>query len=129
MAESNLPKAKYPGELNLNGFIISCAVLEDGTRIFSERSLANAFGIKGSGAYWQKKKDIENDSAILPEYLSAKYLKPFISNELMSKLDSAFYYEAKINHYYFLFQILTILFDQILALNTDTDFDFQKSYF
>jgi hypothetical protein len=86
MNKINLPKAKYPGEVDLNGFKISCAVLEDGTRVFSERSLANAFGIKGSGAYWQKKK---KTGAFLPEYLSAKYLKPFISNELVNKFTGA----------------------------------------
>ena len=45
-------KAKYNGELDLNGIKISCAVLEDGTRILVNRSLATALGIKGSGAYW-----------------------------------------------------------------------------
>lgn len=88
-----IPKAEYGGELPINGFTLSCAVLEDGTRLFSERSLANAFGIKGGGAYWQKKKE-EGESAVLPEYLSANYLEPFITNELRQKLDSAVSYIA-----------------------------------
>lgn len=78
MKSKNL-KATHQGELDINGFKISCAVLEDGTRVLVNRSLANAFGIKGSGAYWQKKKD--EKAALLPEYLSAKYLQPFISEE------------------------------------------------
>lgn len=90
-----LPIAKYPGELDLNGFKIFCAVLEDGRRIFSERSLANAFGIKGGGAYWEKKKVGKNDSAFLPEYLSAKYLQEFIPNELRENFNSAFFYISK----------------------------------
>ena len=53
----------------------------------TERSLANAFGIKGGGAYWSRKK-IDN-GAVLPEYLSAKYLNDFISSELRDKLTSA----------------------------------------
>jgi hypothetical protein len=69
---------------------LPCSVLENGTRVFSERGLANAFGIKGSGAFWQKKKELNSNSAILPEYLSAKYLQPFISNELRVKFKSAF---------------------------------------
>jgi len=89
--EKKLPVAKYSGEVDLNGFKISCAVLEDGRRIFSERSLANSFGIKGGGTYWQQKK---NNSAILPEYLSAKYLNRFIPNELREKFDSAVSYLA-----------------------------------
>jgi hypothetical protein len=59
----------------------------DGKRVLSERSLANAFGIKGGGAYWSRKKI--DSSAVLPEYLSANYLKDFISTELRNKLNSA----------------------------------------
>ncbi|MCK4666399.1 P63C domain-containing protein [Candidatus Dependentiae bacterium] len=77
-------KATHQGELDLSGFNISCAVLENGTRVLVNRSLANAFGIKGSGAYWQKKK--QGKGALLPEYLSANYLKPFIDKNMMAKL-------------------------------------------
>src|SRR5690348_6866290 len=77
-------KATHQGELELNGFKISSAVLEDGTRVLVNRSLANAFGIKGSGAYWQKKK--AGKSALLPEYLSARYLEPFIDEEMFARL-------------------------------------------
>ena len=73
-------KATHQGELNINGFKISCAVLENGERILVNRSLAKAFGIKGSGAYWQKKKT--EKSAALPEYLSANYLQPFITEKV-----------------------------------------------
>lgn len=76
-------KSSYSGELDLNGFKISCAVLEDGKRILVNRSLANALGIKGGGTYWQKKKQ---GGATLPEYLSAKYLAPFISEDIKEKL-------------------------------------------
>lgn len=92
---SKLPKALYNGEVDLNGFKIVSAVLEDGRRIFSERSLANAFGIKGSGAFWQRKREAKDESAFLPEYLSAKYLQPFIINELRQKFESAILYTAK----------------------------------
>ena len=97
MEKQNLPKAKYSADIDLNGFILSSAILDDGTRVFSERSLANAFGIKGGGAYWKRKKGIENDSAVLPEYLSSKYLKGYISNELIEKFDSAISYISKSN--------------------------------
>lgn len=87
-------KATHQGELSLNGFNLSSAVLDDGTRVLVSRSLATAFGIKGSGAYWQKKKTEEN-SALLPEYLSAKYLKPFISDDLMEILSKPIPYVNK----------------------------------
>jgi hypothetical protein len=68
----------YKGELNIGDIIISCAVLEDGSRILVERSLATALGVRGSGAYYKKKK--EKKGALLPEYVSTKYLEPFISD-------------------------------------------------
>jgi hypothetical protein len=80
---SKIKKSDYPGELDLNGIKISCAVLEDGTRVLVNRSLSNAIGIKGSGAYWQRKKKGER---LLPEYLSAKYLQQFIDKEIHEKL-------------------------------------------
>jgi len=85
-------KATHQGELDLNGFSISCAVLEDGTRILVNRSLATALGIKGSGAYWQKKK--EEKGALLPEYVSAKYLEPYIDADLKEKLLNPIYYKG-----------------------------------
>ena len=92
---NSTPKALYNGEVDLNGFKITSSVLDDGRRIFSERSLATAFGIKGSGAYWQKKREAKSGSAFLPEYLSAKYLQDFISNELRSKFESAILYISR----------------------------------
>jgi len=77
-------KSNYSGDLQLGEFKISCAVLEDGSRVLVSRSLATAFGIKGSGSYWQKKRNKKGE--LLPEYLSATYLKPFISQELHEKL-------------------------------------------
>ena len=75
MKVEELKKAAYQGVLELNGFKLSCAVLDDDsrTRVFAERTIANAFGIKGGGQYWQKKKEME---ILLPEYLSAAYLRP-----------------------------------------------------
>jgi hypothetical protein len=89
-----LPKAIYNGDVNLNGFKITSAVLDDNRRVFSERSLANAFGIKGSGAFWQKKRKAKSESTFLPEYLSAKYLQPFITNDLRQKFESAILYAS-----------------------------------
>jgi hypothetical protein len=86
-------KSDYAGDLELGEFKISCAVLEDGTRVLVSRSLANAFGIKGSGSYWQKKKDKKR--SLLPEYLSASYLKPFIRKDLYDKLSEPIPYINK----------------------------------
>jgi hypothetical protein len=87
----NVLKSKYNGDIDLNGFKLSCAVLEDGTRILVSRSLSSAFGIKGSGTYWKKRKENEK-GAMLPEYLSAKYLAPFIPSEIAEKLSNPITY-------------------------------------
>jgi len=87
------PKALYMGELTLVQLKIPCAVLEDETRVISERSIANALGTKGSGSYWQKKKNIKG--ALLPEYLSAKNLEPFVSDETKEKLTNPITYISK----------------------------------
>lgn len=84
MAKKLIPTVRYKGQIEIGEFKISCAVLDDGQRILVDRSLANALGIKGSGAYWQKKKDLKG--AVLPEYISANYLSPFISKEVALKL-------------------------------------------
>lgn len=83
--QTEIAKASHAAELDLNGFLLSCAVV-NGQRLFSERSLATAFGIKGGGAYWKRKKVGDGH---LPEYLSAKYLRGFISKELVQKLSNA----------------------------------------
>ena len=78
MNEIKKRKAEYIGKLKLGNEEISCAVLEDGTRVLVERSMANALGRKGSGAYWKKKKEGDTKE-ILPEYVEAKYLEKYIS--------------------------------------------------
>lgn len=68
----------------IDKFSISCAVLNNGDRVLVERSVASALGRKGGGACWKKKK--EESAPILPEFISANYLKPYISKELEKKL-------------------------------------------
>lgn len=79
------------GELKIGDFTISCAVLEDETRVLVSRSVANVLGRKGAGAYWRKKKEAEK-GALVPEYISARYLQPFISSELRAKLENPIVY-------------------------------------
>jgi hypothetical protein len=89
-----IPKAEYLGEIELGEYKIPCAVLDDETRILRERSVARALGKKGSGAYWQKKKQTQK-GAILPEYISTKNLDLFIDNELRNKLINPITYQTK----------------------------------
>jgi len=87
-------KAIRTGRLNLGGYKISCAVLEDYSRVLVERSMAIALGKRGGGAYWQRKKkasDVQN-GALFPEYVSAKYIQEFMSKELRQKLENPINY-------------------------------------
>lgn len=87
-------KATHTGILKLGEYEISCAVLEGSTRIIVERSMAKALGKKGGGQYWKAKKDASSKSAILPEYVSARYLQPYMSKELKNKLENPIYYKG-----------------------------------
>lgn len=88
-----LPKAIANGSEKIRGVKLVGAVLDDiyRTRVFSERSLSNAFGIKGGGQYWKKKK---TEGAVLPEFLSSNILNEFIDNELIILLEGAILYTS-----------------------------------
>ena len=88
-----LRKAEFQGELKIGSMTLSCAVLGDlKTRVLSDRSVATALKRKGGGAYWKRKKDGE---IMLPEYLSAKNLEPFIGDDLRQRLLNPITYIAK----------------------------------
>lgn len=76
-----LPVATHAGPLELvPGVVISCAVLEDGTRVLSQGSVLNAIGKHarpkaGQGATFNVDE--------VPAFLAAKSLQPFLSHELL----------------------------------------------
>jgi len=67
-----IPKATHTGDMDIAGLIIPCANLDNGERVISDRSLALTLGIRGSGFFYRKKK--RGEGAMLPEYVSPKYL-------------------------------------------------------
>ncbi|HEY3857344.1 MAG TPA: P63C domain-containing protein [Verrucomicrobiae bacterium] len=83
----NIPKATHTGDMDIGGLIIPCANLDNGERVISDRSFALTIGIRGSGAYYRKKK--REEGVMLPEYISQKYLQPFISDELKAKISQS----------------------------------------
>jgi hypothetical protein len=89
----NLPKSIYQGEINIGDTKFPCGVLEDGTRILRERSIARALGKKGSGWYWQRKKT-KDGNKLLPEYVSLKILAPYIQSDTRNKLLNPIRYRA-----------------------------------
>lgn len=73
------PKATHEGEIPLASKSISCAVLEDGTRLLTQQGVLLALGRARSAKGGQG----ASVDGMVP-FLAANNLKPFISNELMA---------------------------------------------
>ncbi len=84
-AKGNLPVALYSGILPIGDVELDCAVLEDGTRVLSERAVHRAFGSKRGGSHWKRMKESEG-GANLPSFLSATNLAPFLPASLADDL-------------------------------------------
>jgi hypothetical protein len=78
-----LPKVAYPGELDIGGCIIPCAVLDNGKRIISENGMTNAILGSRSGASKRLKAAAKTEGALLPLFLAPSQLKPLITNDLL----------------------------------------------
>lgn len=74
----DLPTAYYTGDLDIGGSRISCAVLEDGTRVLTQSDMMRALG----RARQAKGRAFYNGDVNLPAFLTAQNLKPFIADEL-----------------------------------------------
>ncbi len=70
----HIQKAIYAGTLKIGDIEIPCAVLEDGTRVLSQRGFARAIG----GSTPSSRGD-----GNLPTFLTANNIKPFIDKDLM----------------------------------------------
>ena len=69
-------KISHEGELDLNGFIIPCYVLENGDRILSTAGMQRALGLETKAG--------QRSSGRLDEILSSRAVKPFISTDSTS---------------------------------------------
>lgn len=79
---TNIPRALYTGEIMIGQTLIACAVLDDETRLINQETFMVALGRAakakgGTGAA----------SSLIPPFLAAKNLRPFISPELEEKPD------------------------------------------
>ena len=77
LGETRLQKATHTGSLSMGSVEIPCAVLEDGTRLITQRGMFVALGMNKNPTKGQS-SSIDNK----PAFLSANNLKPFISEEL-----------------------------------------------
>lgn len=80
-----MPQAVRDGVLQIGEIEIECAVLEDGTRVLSERALTKGFGGKRGGAHWRRKQAGEV-GADLPVFLSAKNISSNLPKDLVKAL-------------------------------------------
>lgn len=78
-----VPKATHTGELIIGELVLPCAVLEDGTRVLSQRGVMRALGRKRGGSLWRRRTSaIIAGGPPLPLVISGKNLEPFISDSL-----------------------------------------------
>lgn len=91
-AKGEIPVAFYSGVLPIGDTELDCAVLEDGTRVLSERAVHRAFGSKRGGSHWKRMKENEG-GANLPSFLSAKNLEKFIPQDLVTDLVEPLQYQ------------------------------------
>lgn len=90
-ARWNIPIATHEKEpLRIGNIEIPCAVLKGGIRVISERAVTKALGGKRGGSHWRRAKE-NPDGAVLPVYLSANNIKPFIDNDLSVALTPIIY--------------------------------------
>jgi hypothetical protein len=71
---AGIPKATHAGELHIGDIAIPCAVLDDQTRVLTQRGFSIALG-----RYKNPKK---NSLVNLPVFLAAANLKPYIDEDL-----------------------------------------------
>jgi len=88
--------APHNGVIRIGELEIPCSVLEDGTRVLSERGVLKAIGVGRSGyAHNRAKEDAESGvegGAGLPLFVAPINLKPFIEPELASVLQKPIWY-------------------------------------
>lgn len=76
-------KATHIGELTIGELILPCAVLEDGTRVLSERGVMRALGRGRGGAISRRRRStVVAGTPPLPLVISGKSLEPFIPDSL-----------------------------------------------
>ena len=86
--EGDVPTADYEGDFPLGGDPISCAVLQNGTRIITQVRFLRALGRSRSP---KAGTGVLSTVDELPFFLQAEALRPFISDDLMQSTTPIFY--------------------------------------
>jgi hypothetical protein len=77
--------------LIIGGVKIDCYVLDDETRVLSQRGMFNGLGIKRGGP--RSENEPSNTGAEIPRFASQKWLKPYINNDLEMALKSPVFFQ------------------------------------
>lgn len=78
-------QATHMGEIQIGEIILPCAVLEDGTRVISQRGMSKGLGrvTTGSGTHYSRN---DNGVARLPTFLSGRNIKELVPEDLAASL-------------------------------------------
>jgi hypothetical protein len=85
MSDKKLLKATHTGELRIGTAKLRCAVLEDGTRVLTQRDVLMAIGRSGKPAAGRGSADFVPFEKGSPLF-DSENLKPFVSNELSDSI-------------------------------------------
>jgi hypothetical protein len=80
-ARWSLPRATHDGELKFGDIALPCYVLEDGTRVISQRQMISALGMSYGGAAGM-------GADRLTQFTAGKAIKPFINSELGMRIQN-----------------------------------------
>ncbi len=80
MEKKKLPKALYRGKLPIGGFELDCAVLDDGTRVLTQKAVFEAFNRPARG---RRKQDPIFEGIQLPSFIGGNNLLPLVNKEFM----------------------------------------------
>lgn len=77
-----IPRAPYTGDMMVAGYKISCAVLENGTRLLTQETFLKAIGRAGKAKAGTGSEKLIAENRGLPPFLVAENLSPFITDEI-----------------------------------------------
>jgi len=101
-AELTSPKAhkviagNVDSPLRIGGAEIDCYVLEDETRVLSQRGIFKGLGVTRGGP--RNENEPSNTGAEIPRFASQKWLQPYIDSDLEEALKSPVFFQPPTGH-------------------------------
>lgn len=91
--EGDVLLAEAPGVITLGGLTMTCAVLSDGRRVVSERSISDALEHARHPSDYQRKREQQDAfGRSLPAYVGAEHIAQFLSPSAREKLSKPIRY-------------------------------------